>query len=112
MKYKVNPNSLVGKAFDHVDYHCYSFIEECLDVPRLDEVAVSTARNDIHKHKGLFELIEHPEDYCIVLLGDSHVGIYYNNGIYHNDICGVRYESMRVMKLKYNKVVYYGICKD
>ena len=94
-------NSLIGKAYNAETYHCYHFIESVLPVPKLKDVHVDTALNDISKYKDLFVEIDSPEDFCIVLLGDKHIGIYYNGGIYHADKPMVRYESMRVMKMKY-----------
>ncbi len=100
-------NSLVGKEYHATDYHCYTFIQDVLPVPNLFNVHVDTAKNDIEKYKYLFEKIEEPIDFCIVLLGDKHIGIWYNGGIYHNDHGGVRYETKRVMKLKYRSFTFY-----
>lgn len=106
---KKNPNELIGKKYDERTYHCWHFIEECLEVATLDDISVSTAKNDIVKYKNMYNEILEPSLYCLVVLGDSHVGIWLNGGVYHNDTGGVRYEPLRVMRLKYNKVRYYDI---
>lgn len=102
-----DPNSLIGKAYDKDTFHCWHFIEECLPVPKLEDVHVDTAKGDVDKYLYLFKEVLTPVDNCIVLLGESHVGIWYNNGIYHNDTQGVRYESLRVMKMKYKGFKWY-----
>lgn len=107
----IDINSLVGKPYDKDNYHCYHFIEEVLDVPKLKDVHVDTAKNDIEKYKGLFKELIQPENYCIVVLGDTHVGIWYRFNIYHNDTHGVRCESERVMRMKYKYFTYYKVEK-
>ena len=104
-----NPNELIGTPYDTDKYHCWHFIEECLDVPTLNDISVHTVKNDVNKYKDLFTQIETPVNYCIILIGDKHIGIYYNNGAYHNDVGGVRYESLRTLKLKYKGFKYYDI---
>jgi len=111
LKLLTNPNDLVGKPYDKETYHCYHFIEECLNVPKLDDIAVGTVSNDIERYKDLFTLIVFPIDYSIVLLGKTHIGIYHDGRIYHNDTQGVRCESLRIIKLKYNSIKYF-IVKD
>lgn len=102
-------SSLIGKPYHKEDYHCWHFIEEVLDVPTLAEVHVDTAQDDVEKYKGLFEEIKTPIDNCIVLLGSSHVGVWFRHNIYHNDTQGVRCESERVMRMKYPKFTYYKV---
>ena len=104
-------NKLVGKQYDKENYHCWHFIEEALDVPLLCDVHVDTANDDVEKYIGLFNEIETPTNYCIVLLGDIHIGIWYNNGIYHNDTHGVRYEPLRSIKYRYKSLRYYEVKK-
>lgn len=104
-------NSLIGKPYDKENYHCWTFIEDVLDVPTLKDVHVDSALNDVEKYKGLFEELNTPEDYCIVVLGESHIGIWYQGNIFHNDTHGVRCESYRNMKLKYRTFKYYKASK-
>lgn len=102
-------NALVGKEYDKETYHCWHFIEEAINVPKLKDVHVDAALDNVEKYKELFKQLDTPVDNCIVLLGKSHIGIYYNDGIYHNDVGGVRYENMRVMKMKYRTIVPYEV---
>ena len=104
-------NTLVGKPYDKENYHCWHFIEEVLAVPTLKDVHVDTANDDVEKYIGLFMEIDAPVNYCIVLIGKSHIGIWYNGGIYHNDTRGVRYESMRVIKMRYPTFKYFKVNK-
>lgn len=104
-------NTLIGKPYDKENYHCWHFIEDVLNVPKLKDVHVDTAKNDVEKYVGLFTEISVPKNYCIVLLGDSHIGIWYNNGIYHNDNHGVRYEPARSIKMRYKSFKYYEVKK-
>ena len=96
---KKDPSKLIGKPYNKDTYHCYHFIEECIDVPKLRDIAVDTVTDDISKYKHLFNEISKPVDYCIALLGTSHIGIYYQNGVYHNDKQGVRFEQLRSISL-------------
>ena len=104
-------NSLVGKKYDSDNYHCYHFIEEVLsNAPKLKNIHVDTALGDIEKYRHLFYAISSPEDYCIVLLGAQHIGIYFQKGVFHNNqVSGVHYTDMRTAKLTYNKISYYKI---
>ncbi len=102
-------NALVGKAYDAEKYHCYHFIEEVLPVPVLTEVHVDTAKGDFEKYKDRFDRIDEPVDFCIVQLGEKHIGIWYQDGIFHNDIQGVRYETQRVMKMKYKNFTFFNV---
>lgn len=105
----ININTLIGKAYDKDKYHCWHFIEEVLDVPTLADVHVDTANDDVDKYIGLFTEIEVPINNCIVLMGVSHVGLWYNNGIYHNDTHGVRYETIRALKYRYPSFKFYKV---
>lgn len=104
-------NTLIGKAYDKDTYHCWHLIEEVLDVPSLGQVHVDTALEDVDKYIDLFTPLVTPVNNCIVLLGKSHIGVYYNNGVYHADKPMVRYESLRVMKMKYKTIKYYEVKK-
>ena len=104
-------NALVGKPYDKENYHCYHFIEEAINVPTLKDVHVDTAKDDVMKYKGLFTEIETPEDYCVVLLGSSHIGVWFRHNIYHNDTHGVRCESERTLRMRYTKFTYYKVKK-
>ena len=106
---KTNPNSLIGKQYDKDTYHCWHFIEEVMHVPLLQDVHVDHANDDVEKHIGKFEELDAAENNCIVLIGKSHIGIWYNGGIYHNDVGGVRYETHRVMRMKYPGFRYFKV---
>ncbi len=110
MEVILDPNYFIGREYNKDTFHCYTFLEECLNVPRLKDVAVDTAKNDIERYKNLFTEIETAINYCIIVLGDTHIGIMYGNGAYHCDRMGVRWESLRSLKLKYKKVEYFDIC--
>ena len=104
-----DPNSLIGKQYDKETYHCWHFIENVLQVPTLLEVHMDTAKDDVEKYIDLFTEINEPYNNCIVLIGESHVGIWYNGGIYHNDTHGVRYEPQRTLKMRYKTFKYYKV---
>lgn len=107
----IDMNTLIGKPYDKENYHCWHFIEEVLNVPTLKDVHVDTAKDDVEKYKNVFKEITKPENYCIVLLGVSHIGIWYKDHVYHNDTHGVRAEPMRVIKMKYASIKYYKVSK-
>ena len=107
----IDINSLIGKPYDKDTYHCWTFVEEALDVPTLKDVHVDTANNDIKKYIDMFKEITVPTNYCLVLIGKSHIGIWYNGGIYHNDTRGVRYESLRVIKMRYPTFKFFKVNK-
>ena len=107
----IDINTLIGKPYDKEAYHCWSFIEEVLDVPTLKDVHVDTANDDIEKYINRFTEIDKPVDYCLVLIGKNHIGIWYNGGIYHNDKRGVRYEPLRVLKFTYPSFKYFKVNK-
>ena len=104
-------NSLIGKPYDKENYHCYHLLSDTLDVPSLKDVHVDTALGDIAKYKDMFIQIDNAVNMCIVLIGKKHIGIYYNGGIFHNDTHGVRYEPLRVIKLRYRTFKYYKVKK-
>lgn len=105
-----DPNLLIGKAYDKETYHCYTFLEEVIGVPNLEDISVDLAKEDVARHLSKFIELKEPSPYCIALLGESHIGVYYENGCYHNDTEGVRYEPLRSLKLRYKGVKYYDVC--
>ncbi len=109
MNMKINPQELLGKKYNEVSYHCWHFIEECLEVPTLKDVAVATARNDIIHKKHLFKRIQEPTECCIATLGAKHVGIYMNGVIFHNEEGGVHADPIRKLKLLYRSIEYYDL---
>jgi len=107
LKLKLDPDSLVGKPYDKKNYHCWHFIEECLEVPTLSDIAVDTAVQNIYENMPYFQECDTLDNYCLVLLGEKHIGIYYDNHIYHNDIGGVKCEPFRQIARKYTDVKFY-----
>lgn len=100
-------NSLIGKKYNSINYHCYHLIEELLDVPKL-EVTVKNRSKDIPNSLGKFIELENRYKYCIALIGEEHIGIYLDNDlILHNDVLGVRIEHIDQLKYKYNFIKYY-----
>lgn len=107
MKLKINPDTLVGKTYNKETYNCYDFVRECVDMPSLQGVAVDAAMENVNEYKPFFIQRLEPVDYCIVILGTSHLGLYYQGGVYHADRDMVKYESIRVLRRKYNMIEYY-----
>ncbi len=101
------PDELVGKKYDEETYHCWSFIEECLVVPTLHNIAVSRAEENVNDNMAYFIEMENPLNYCIVLLGKKHVGIYVSGNVYHNDIDAVKCQPLRALKRLYPSVKYF-----
>jgi len=101
------PDELVGKPYDAETFHCWHFIEECLDVPRLQHLSVDRAEENINDNLPFFIEREEPMDYCLVLLGTRHIGIYKNGNVYHNDRDAVKCQPLRVLKRLYNPITYY-----
>ena len=104
-------NGLIGKPYNKINYHCYSFIEEVLNVPKLVDVHVDTANDDVKKYIGLFTQLDSPVNGCIVLLGRSHIGVYHSGHVYHCDTHGVRAETTRALKYRYNSFKFYKVKK-
>lgn len=109
MMVKKDPDTLIGKRYDEQSYHCYDFIVECLDVPSLDDISVATAESDIRDNTPFYKEIDIPVNYCIIVLGKKHIGIFKDGYIYHNDRDCVKAESMRTMQRKYTKMRYYDV---
>jgi len=107
MKVIKNPDELVGTPYNKDTFHCWHFIETCLDVPKLDDIAIETAQKDIDKNKPYYVELKTPIDYCLALLCGKHIGIYYNNMIYHADRDMVKCETMRAMQRKYPIITFW-----
>ena len=107
MKMRKNPDLLVGKPYNEENYNCYHFVAECLVMPSIDEIAVSHAKQQISDNLPHYEQLPAPIDYCLVLLGNKHIGTYYKGYIYHNDVHMVKADSLRVIQRKYAKIAYY-----
>lgn len=102
-------NQSIGTPFDSVSFHCYHFVQSILPVPNLFNIHIETAKDDVNKYRYLFEKIDTSEDFCVVLLGDKHIGVGYKDGAYHADKPSVRYETYRVLKMKYKTIEFYRI---
>ncbi len=107
MKLIKNPDELIGKRWDEISYHCYDFVSECLEMPALSGIAVTMAKDNISEHKPFYRELLEPKDFCLVLMGDRHIGIYKDGGVYHADRDCVKYESIRNIRRKYQIIEYY-----
>jgi hypothetical protein len=72
---------------------------------------MESAKDDVSKYIGLFTELNTPVNGCIVLLGKRHIGVFYDGMIFHNDRMGVRAETQRALKYKYNGFKYYKVKK-
>ena len=104
---KRDPKDLIGKPYDKINYHCYDFVSECLNMPNLQGVAVDVAKQNMDEYKPFFIELLHPVDNCVVVMGETHIGIYKDGGVYHNDRNMVKHESFRIIRRKYNKIEFY-----
>jgi len=107
MHIKTEPDTLVGKEYDADTFNCWTFIETCLDVPTIKNISIDTAKEQIEENKPFFIERLEPVNYCLVLLGDHHIGIYKDGGVYHADRDRVKYEPIRNMRRKYKTISYY-----
>ena len=106
--------SLLGKRYDKIYYHCWTFVEEFytklnIKVPNIKHlVHILTRDGDFSKFTRLYFREVPKYDGCMVLIGDKHIGIYYKDYIFHNDAPGVQAEREGVLKIKYSKKIIYG----
>ena len=107
MKILQDPDTLVGTKYDAMQFNCWTFIETCLDVPKIGTIVEDMAEATINEHIPYYIELKEPIDYCLVILGKSHIGIYKDGHVYHADRDMVKCESLRAMKRKYAKIAYY-----
>ena len=104
---KKDHNTLVGKPYHPEQYHCWDFIEECLEVPSLQGIAVDVAKSNIDEYKPFFIERLEPVNYCLVLMNEHHIGIWKDGRVYHADRDAVKCENIRSIRRKYAKITYY-----
>ena len=107
IKVLIDPDELVGMPYDAMQFNCWTFIETCLDVPKIGTIVEDMAEATINENIPYFLEITKPTNYCLVILGKKHIGIYKDGHVYHNDRDMVKCESLRAMKRKYAKIAYY-----
>lgn len=116
-------NKLIGKPYDRRNYHCWSFIEEIYpNAPKIDYVqenlynSIKKFEENLKIQKFFFKYIEKPENFDIILLGNkkglNHVGIYYEDSIIHNDVQGVRVETLKSIKARFNNSQYIRLINN
>ena len=101
------PDDFIGTPFDADSFHCWTLVEKCLDVPTLHGISVSRAEENINDNLPYFLERENPLNYCIVMLGKKHVGIYKDGNVYHADRDMVKCQPLRVLSRLYNPIKYY-----
>lgn len=109
MSLKKDPKSLIGKAYKEDKYNCWDFVEEVLDnVPPVEYIHNKISKATADNHAQYFIEITEPKKICIARLNETHVGIYVDGFIYHNDTNGVRAEPLRAISKRY-KIRYYTV---
>lgn len=108
---------MIGLHYHETDFHCAHFVAKWyrdklnITIPIVDEFELSFMRW-MRKH---FTQLTKPEPHCLVNMvsnNTSHVGIYYDYGVYHNHQAGkakgavVHWELGLVLR-NYNKVTYW-----
>jgi len=117
MKDKIN--SLIGKPHNNDNYHCWHLVCDLVPcAPKID-ASIGTIREAMSYKDdvtdGKLREIKSPINGCIVLLGKSertlyHAGVFYSDGIVHNDENGVRYETLNKIDEKF-PFKKYMICR-
>ena len=118
-------NSLIGKPYNAVNYHCFHLVKELQPkAPDIDVIASQMAGARLMNGKVYsgWEITDTPHNLDIVLLGTRedvyhHAGVLFEGGIVHADKPSVRYESLSHIKKRYPCIRYYtyrdsnGTCK-
>lgn len=108
---------MIGTHYNEVSYNCAHFVASWYDkklnikIPVIDEFDLSFMRW-MRKH---FTQIDKPEDNCLVkmkITNGVHIGVYSNNGVYHNYKIGnakgsVVHWDLGVIKRNYEKVTFW-----
>jgi len=66
------------------DYNCLDFVQDMLGKEICYTTDVSNAKGLVDEYLPKYEECD-PYDGCIVQLGSTHIGIYVNGYIFHND---------------------------
>lgn len=108
---------MIGKHYNLQGYHCAHFLSEWYEVklgitvPVVDEFELSFVRW-MRKH---FTQVSNPVENCLVnmtKMGTRHVGVYADNGVYHNYKPGHKHGAvvhwdLGVIKRNYDEVTYW-----
>lgn len=113
-------DQLFFREYDPKKYHCVHFVIECSQViygrdytpcfigltNSLSET-IKTSRDTVHRNKS----IEKPCDGCIVLMtkydNSSHVGLYYENRIFHLDEDGPQRITLNQADIQFKRMRFY-----
>lgn len=108
---------MIGKHYSRDEYNCAHFVAEYyssklnIHIPVLNEFELSFVSWLRHNFKQVISPVEH----CLVRMKDnktSHVGVYADNGVYHNYRTArckgsVVHWPLGVTKRNYEKVTYW-----
>ena len=111
---------LYSRVYNPQNYHCVHFvIDAAKDIYNKDytpcffgltgslDESVKTSRTTVHKN----ERIDKPIDGCIVLMtkqdNGSHVGLYYQNRVFHLTEMGVHLITLEQAKQFFKRIRYY-----
>jgi len=109
LKLKTHPNDFVGHPFDPNSFNCWTLIESCYsNVPTI-AVVLDKAKDIVNENIETYVELTEPIDGCIALMGESHIGIYYNRGIYHADKPRVKWDRIAQINMTYGIIKYYDL---
>ena len=111
---------LFFREYSPQKYHCVHFVIECAQVIyKLDYTpcfigltsslneTIKTSRTTVHRNKS----IESPIEGCIVLMtkydNSSHVGLYYENRVFHLDEDGAQRITLNQAELQFKRLRFY-----
>lgn len=108
---------MIGKHYSLTDYHCAHFLADWYEqklgikIPVVDEFELSFVR----WMRAHFSQVKSPAEHCLVNMtqrGSRHVGVYADNGVYHNYKAGNKHGAvvhwdLGVIKRNYDEVTYW-----
>ena len=100
--------------------NCWTFIQdkypELRTLPDIHDVQniknrIQEVNNKITEYENIkkkIKEIKHPEEKCLVLMNDYHIGYFENNVVHHFDKQEI-HEPLYKLKYKYKKIRYFRI---
>ncbi|HAV5602699.1 hypothetical protein QZL11_09745 [Acinetobacter baumannii] len=106
--------------YDPEKFHCVHFVIKAakhiygldysacfVGLTRPLSEAIKTSRETVHRNKA----IKKPKEGCIVLMTymneSSHVGLFFQNKIFHLNECGVQRVTVEQAKIWFKRIRYY-----
>ena len=101
-------DEMLSKTYNNREYNCLNFASDVWEKYTGSNILRQfIGGGNFVRSRHNFKKIAKPENPCIALFDNEHIGIYIDGKIFHLNETGAMLERLDTLKMKYKKVVFY-----